>query len=86
MVHFNEDEMNVSLQVKEYSPMVAKIEMHRYGSNQNRAKLYHIPKLDLSKSRTTEPIIKGKNFKARESRRIVTKPKSADTDKGKIRR
>jgi ribosomal protein L19 len=31
--HFNEEDMNVSLQVKEYSPLVAKIDMHRYGSN-----------------------------------------------------
>lgn len=86
MVHFNEDEMNVSLQVKEYSPMVAKIEMFRYGSNQHRAKLNHIPKMDLSKSRTMEPIIKGKGFKSREAKRMPTKGASEGTDRGKIKR
>lgn len=30
---FNEAEMNVGMMVKEYSPMVAKIEIHKFGSN-----------------------------------------------------
>lgn len=64
--HFNEADMNLSMQVKEYSPMVAKIEMHKYGSNKLRKKLHHIPDLDLSKNRVTEPIIKGRDYKPRE--------------------
>lgn len=31
--HFNEEETNASLMVKEFSPMVAKIEIFKYGSN-----------------------------------------------------
>lgn len=42
--------------------------------------------MDLSRSRTTEPIIKGKNYKARESKRVIQKVTSPDSDKGKIRR
>lgn len=66
--------------------MVAKIEMHRYGSNQLRRKLNHIPDMDLSKSRTMEPIIKGKNFKSREAKRMPSKETRLDSDKGKIKR
>lgn len=51
-----------------------------------RRKLNHIPKLDLSKSRTTEPIIKGKNFKSREAKRMPSKEGRLDQDRGKIRR
>ena len=32
-IHFNEDDYNLSMMVKEYSPMVAKIDIHKYGSN-----------------------------------------------------
>jgi hypothetical protein len=32
-IHFNEAEQNLSMMVKEYSPMVAKIEIYKYGSN-----------------------------------------------------
>jgi ribosomal protein L19 len=42
-LHFNEDETNMSYQIKEFSPMVAKVEIFKYGSNQNRKKLNHIP-------------------------------------------
>lgn len=54
--------------IKEYSPMVAKIEIYKYGSNQLRRKMNHIPQMDLSKTRVTEPIIKGRDFKAREKK------------------
>jgi hypothetical protein len=68
MVHCNEADQNMSLMIKEYSPMVAKIEIFKYGSNQLRKKMNHIPHMDLSKTRVTEPIIKGRNYKAREKK------------------
>ena len=84
--HFNEDDTNLSQMIKEYSPMVAKIEIHRYGSNQLRAKMNHIPDLDLSKTKTTEPVIKGRNYKAREKRVEPARDLSQDRDRGKIKR
>lgn len=42
--------------------------------------------MDLSKSRTMEPIIKGKNFKSREAKRMPSKETRLDSDKGKIKR
>jgi len=67
-IHFNEADQNLSMMVKEFSPMVAKIEIYKYGSNQLRKKLNHIPEMDLSKTRVTEPIIKGRDYKPREKR------------------
>lgn len=84
--HFNEDETNLSMMVKEYSPMVAKIEVYKYGSNQLRAKMNHIPDLDLSKNKTTEPIIKGRDYKSRERKHESIRDLSADRDRGKIKR
>lgn len=78
--------MNASHQVKVFSPLVAKVDIHKFGSNKNRTKLNYIPKLDLSRTRTMEPIIKGKNYKARESKKHVVKEHSLDTHKGKIKR
>lgn len=77
-LHFNVAEENVSMMVKEYSPMVAKIDVFQYGSNQLRKKLNHIPALDLTKNRTMEPIVKGKNFKSREIRQEPKKDVNPD--------
>ena len=85
-IHFNEAEQNMSMQVKEFSPMVAKIEIHKYGSNQNRKKMNHIPNMDLSKTRVTEPIIKGRGYKAREKRQDYSKEVSPEKEKGKVKR
>lgn len=85
-IHFNEAEQNMSMQVKEFSPMVAKIEIHKYGSNQLRKKMNHIPNMDLSKTRVTEPIIKGRGYKAREKRQDFSKEVSPEKEKGKIKR
>lgn len=52
--------------IKTFSPMVAKVDVVNYGSNQNRKKLNYIPDLELSKNRLLEPIIKGKNYKHRD--------------------
>ena len=67
-IHFNEEETNMSYLVKEFSPLVAKVEVFKYGSNQHRKKLNHIPTLELSKSKTMEPIIKGRDYKSRDKK------------------
>jgi hypothetical protein len=46
----------------------------------------HIPKMDLSKTRVTEPIIKGRNYKPRDKKRDFSKEVSPDKEKGKIKR
>lgn len=85
-IHFNEAEMNLGMMVKEFSPMVAKIDIHKYGSNKNRKKLNHIPDLDLSKTRLTEPIIRGRNYKPRDRRSDSFSSATSDKEKGKVRR
>ena len=46
----------------------------------------HIPHLDLSKNRVTEPIIKGRDYKSREKKMEGTKEVSEEREKGKIKR
>jgi hypothetical protein len=74
------------MQVKEFSPMVAKIEMFKYGSNQLRKKMNHIPDLDLSKTRVTEPIIKGRDYKPRDRRQEQSREVSPERERGKAKR
>ena len=45
-----------SIMFKTLSPMVAKIDMVKYGSNKLRRKLNHIPYENLSKNRLQEPV------------------------------
>jgi ribosomal protein L19 len=85
-IHINEADFNLSMMVKEYSPMVAKIEIYKYGSNQLRKKMNHIPLMGLSKTRITEPIIKGRDYKPREKKVEVSREVSPDKEKGKIKR
>ena len=59
------DSVNVQHKVKLNSPMVAKIDILKYGSNKNRKKLSHIPSLDLTATRILDPVIRGKNYKPR---------------------
>lgn len=82
----NEAEMNFGMQVKEFSPLVAKIEIHKYGSNKLRNKLNHILDLDLPKNKVVEPIIKGRDYKARDKRQEKKFTASAEREKGKIKR
>jgi len=49
-INFNEADTNLSMKVKIFSPMVAKMDIFKYGSNKLRKKLNHIPALDLSKT------------------------------------
>lgn len=50
-LNFALDQTNVVYNVQLYSPMIANFEIIKYGSNRNRKKLNHIPKLDLSYGR-----------------------------------
>jgi hypothetical protein len=59
------EETNFSFMVKVNSPLLANVKLYKYGSNKNRKKLNHIPALELTASKVTEPIIKGKNYKKR---------------------
>lgn len=84
--YFNEADENLGMEVKEFSPMVAKIDIHKYGSNQLRKKLNHIPTLDLSKTRVSEPIVKGRNYKSREIKTEGRKEVNPEREKGKVKR
>jgi len=68
------DSVSFSYKVKLYSPMVARLKVLKYGSNRNRKKLNHIPKLDLTATGLQEPIIRGKGFKPRA--RVASRSKS----------
>ena len=59
------DSVNYAHKVKLNSPMLAKIDILKYGSNKNRKKLNHIPALDLSATRIQDPVIHGKGYKPR---------------------
>lgn len=85
-LHFNAAEQNLSMQVKEFSPMVAKIDIYKYGSNQLRKKMNHIHDMDLSKTRVEEPIVKGRDYKAREKKVEQEKVENPEREKGKARR
>ena len=64
-INFNAEYHNVSYGMKLYSPMLKAFEIQKYGSNQLRKKLNHIPKLDMPPGRLQEPIIKGVGYKMR---------------------
>ena len=87
-VNFNSEGVNASYGVNLYSPMLKSFEIWKYGSNQLRKKLNHIPGMDMSAGRLQEPIAKGQHYKLRsnwkEEKKVEIKKKSAD--KGKIKR
>ena len=60
------DDVNTAIMVKAFSPLLAKVEVVQYGSNQLRKKLNYIPELGLTKGKSAEPIKKGKGYKARD--------------------
>ena len=66
------DDVPTGLMIKECSPMLAKVDMVRMGSNQLRKKLNHIPDLNLSKGRLSDPIVRGRNYKQRTETRVDT--------------
>ena len=49
-INFVEADTNLSMMIKAYSPMLAKLDIHKYGSNKLRKKLNHIHELDLNKT------------------------------------
>lgn len=59
------DETNFTYMVKVNSPLLANVKVYKFGSNKNRKKLNHVPDLELTASKVTEPIVKGKNYKKR---------------------
>ena len=59
------DSVGFAFKMKLFSPMIANLKILKYGSNQNRKKLTHIPKLDLSYTALLEPVIKGRGYKPR---------------------
>jgi len=59
------DSVNTSIMFKAHSPMIGKVSLVKYGSNQLRNKMNQIPDLNLSKNRLKEPVIKGKGYKHR---------------------
>ena len=81
-INFNVEGINASYGLNLYSPLVTSFEISKYGSNQLRAKLNHIPALDLSAGRLQEPIIKGRNYKLR-SAKYVSPSKISDKKSGK---
>ena len=58
----------MTIDKKVMSPMLAKIDVVKYGSNKLRKKLNHIPALELSEKRLHEPIIKGRGYKPRSAK------------------
>ena len=86
-LNFTLDQTNVVYNVQVYSPMIANFEIVKYGSNKNRKKLNHFPKLDLSYGRLQEPVIKGTGYKHRNAAKKYHKSERKQTgDKGKIYR
>ncbi len=63
--HSVADSVNFSHKVKLWSPMVARMQILKYGSNQNRKKLSYIPDLELTSTRVLEPVIHGRGYKPR---------------------
>ena len=49
--HSVSDGVNFSHKVKLWSPMVARLQIMKHGSNENRKKLNHIPALELTATR-----------------------------------
>ena len=86
------DSTGFAHKVKLNSPMVAKIDILKYGSNKNRKKLNHIPALDLTATRILEPIIHGKGYKARSAcysgkkKKVSKKPAGDDKKDNEVKK
>ena len=59
------DDVETSISVKVNSPMLAKVDIVSYGSNQLRRKLNYLTELGLSKNRMHDPVIRGRGYKDR---------------------
>lgn len=82
------DNVQTSLMIKEYSPMVAKVDIVKYGSNKLRKKMNHVMEINMSKNRLKESIRRGKGYKHRLDigKVIKEKKKSTNTLKGRANR
>lgn len=69
---------NYATKIMLNSPMVAKVEVLKFGSNKNRKKLTHIPALDLTATRILEPVIKGRGYKPRSACYLGKKRRKVD--------
>lgn len=78
------DGVGFSHKVKLYSPMLARMQILKYGSNKNRKKLSHIPELDLTATRLLEPIIHGRGYKPRSQTTKGRKKKGMRSGKKEI--
>ena len=67
--------------------MMTSFGIQKYGSNQLRKKLNHLPELDYHPGRLQEPIIKGRSYKARNTRK-ASPPKASKklSTKGQIKK
>lgn len=79
-LHTVMDNCQVSLGIKEYSPMVAKVDIVKYGSNQLRRKMNHVKLINMSKNRLKESIKRGSKFKHRLDIGKVKKEKKESTN------
>lgn len=59
------EDVPTTQQIKIFSPLLGRVNVIAYGSNQLRKKLNHIPHLDIPYSRVTQPLIKGRGYKHR---------------------
>ena len=59
------DTVQSTFAMKVFSPKLAKIDVVAYGSNKNRKKLNHIKDQNLTYSKLTQPLKKGRGFKHR---------------------
>lgn len=67
-MHMVIENVPTTLKIMAMSPMVAKVESVKHGSNRLRKKLNHIPALELTQTRLIEGLSKGSGFKTRRQR------------------
>jgi len=85
-INFSIENVNTIYGPKLYSPLITNFEILKYGSNRLRRKLSYVPKLDYPAGRLQEPIMKGRGYKPRVSKKKEEVFKSKNKDKGKIKK
>lgn len=66
----------IMLRFKLYSPLIAKVEILRYGSNRNRAKLNYLLDPYIEKGTLLDPVAHGVGYKRRDEKVEQAKKKS----------
>jgi len=83
----NVDDVNALQKIKVYSPLIAKVDIVKYGSNKNRNWLNQLASEDTPKQTLLEPVIKGRGYKARaDSASGRRKRGGQDKERGKAKR